>query len=491
MTPLIERTCTAVTHRIAGVKVEGDSHTIQLDAPDARPLYRVPEAGSTMVEQALEAAVAARRGWRLAPARERAAVLLDAARRLRQGAGPATRTIVLESGKPIRQARGEVERAAGALEDYAHFARSAGGTVEADHSDGVWGMELLEGIGVVAVICTWNLPLQLCALKVGAALAAGCPVVVKTSPFAPQAPEYLISALEEAGLPAGCASILHGDSVATETLVSHPLVDAVSFTGHDRTGRDVMRQAAAGPKKVLLELGGKSANIVFGDAPLERAVAGVAAGVVRNQGATCTAGTRILVERSLYESFTERLCGALGNVRVGDPFEAATEVGAIRHQGLYERIRTALEQACAGGGTLLAGGGWVEVPGRTGHYLQPTLVGDVGNDDPLCRDELFGPVAAVIPFEGTETAIEIANENSYGLAAGIWSADLERLEYVWRRLDVGTVYINSYHRIDGIPLASAGRKRSGFGSEGGKRGMEELMATKSVHMPRLGSVSGS
>ncbi|MGN6558626.1 MAG: aldehyde dehydrogenase family protein [Solirubrobacterales bacterium] len=324
---------------------------------------------------------------------------------------------------------------------------------------------------------------------VGAALAAGCPVVIKTSPLAPQAPGYLGSALEGAGLPAGCASILHGGAAAAARLVSHPLVDAVSFTGHDRAGREVMRQAAAGPKKVLLELGGKSANIVFADAPLERAVAGVTAGIVRNQGATCTAGTRILVERPLYESFTERLCEALASVRVGDPFGAEAEIGAIRHRDLYERIQAALEQACACGGALLAGGREIEVAGRSGHYLQPTLVGGVGNDDPLCRDELFGPIAAVIPFEGTEAAIELANESSYGLAAGVWSADVERLEYVWRRLDVGTVYINSYHRIDGIPLASAGRKRSGFGAEGGKRGMEELMATKSVHMPRLGSVS--
>ncbi|HEV3071812.1 MAG TPA: aldehyde dehydrogenase family protein [Solirubrobacteraceae bacterium] len=473
-----------VEHLIAGAPVAGDDHEVGVDAPDAVPYCSYPLASEDELDVAVMAARRALRHWRRTTWRERAELLRRAARNLSLHAGALAQVIVRETGKPIKQAEAEVRRAARVFEDYANLAGAERHSAMPDYSAEVWGLELREPAGVAALIGTWNLPAQISAAKIGAALAAGCTVVFKPSPRAPCVAAYLVEALVSAGLPPDCLQVVHGGEATTAELVSHPSVAVVSFTGRDAAGRAVMRAMSSGLAKPVLELGGKSANIVFADADCDGAVAGALSGIVRNQGATCTAGSRILVERGLLDPFVSGLCNAVGRVQVGDPYLPQTEVGAIRHLDLYQSIVSELEQATARGGEILVGGEPVEVVGRTGSYLRPAVVIGLSNEDELARHELFGPVAVLIPFDGIEEAIELANDSDYGLAAGIWSSNIETLEHAWSELEAGTIYVNSYGRIDNIPLPAAGRKSSGFGAEVGIRGIEEFATSKSVHLPR-------
>ena len=455
-----------------------------LDAPDHQEYARAPRAGGDAVEAAVMAAGRAlETAWRGSTAAQRARVLNGAAEALRAHRAAIANDVVLESGKPIGQAESEVERAASALEVFAATAHAVTGTVVDRSSVRAWGFELREPVGVVGVIGTWNLPIQLGALKVGAALAAGCTVVVKPSPLAPLAALHLVRALHEAGLPRGAASVVQGEEATAQALIGADGVNAISFTGRDSTGREVMALAARGPKKVILELGGKSANVVFADADLDAAARGIVAGIARNQGATCTAGSRILVDRRVAGDVLERVTALVRELRVGDPFERATEVGAIRTQALGDLLRQELREAEDRGGAVVCGGEDVDVPGREGTYIRPAVVAGLKPGDRLAVQELFGPIGVVFEFDSFDEALALANASRYGLAAGIWSRDLATIRRAWSRLDVGTVYVNSYHRIDGLPLTSGGRKASGFGLEGGLRGVEELLTTKSVHFP--------
>jgi acyl-CoA reductase-like NAD-dependent aldehyde dehydrogenase len=472
-------------HWIDGSPVAGSDFEVGHDAPDAIPYYRVPAASEAQVGAAVAGARAALRGWRRATARERGRVLRRAAAHLEGRVAEIAPVIVRESGKPVTQAEGEVRRAVAALEDFAAYASIDRSSATPRYSSEVWGIEVREPVGVAAVVGTWNLPLQIFATKIGAALAAGCTVVLKPSPLAPCSAHFLVEAFEHAGLPTGAMQLVHGSVDTTKHLVAHPDVAIASFTGKDSSGRAVMAAMARALTKPLLELGGKSANIVFADADLDRAVPGLVAGFVRNQGATCTAGTRIMVEREVYDETVARLRSALATVEVGDPYLADTQVGAMRHRELYGSVLSEIELSRDRGGEVLSGGNPVTVVGRTGSYLAPTLLGGLSNRDRLCRGELFGPLAVILPFSGADEAVELANDSDYGLAAGLWSRDMEKLEYVWAELEVGTVYVNSYHRIDGIALPAGGRKGSGFGLEGGTAGVEEFTTAKSIHIPRF------
>lgn len=480
-----DREVLALGHLVSGEEVSGGQETVVLDAPDASAYCRIPQADEELVGHAVSQARQAFREWRRETAAKREAILRRGAEDLLDCMGQIASMIVRETGKPIRQAEGEVARAAATFEEFASATRIDRGSLISRHSPAVWGLELREPLGVAAVIGTWNLPLQIGALKISAALAAGCTVVAKSSPLAPQATMALAEALYAAGLPNDCLHVLHGDQETSRALVSHPNIAVVSFTGRESSARAVMSAASDSLAKPVMELGGKSANIVFGDADLDRAIPGLVAGFVRNQGATCTAGTRILVERQVFDEVVSRLTAAVARVRVGDPYLVETEVGAIRTRDMVDALEMELEMARSRGAEQLTGGGPVVVKGRTGGYLQPAVLTGVTNQDPLCRRELFGPVAVVLPFEDEQDAVEQANDSVYGLAAGIWSSDSQRVERVWGELDVGTVYVNSYHRIDGIPLPAGGRKASGFGLEVGLRGLDEFMTSKSVHIPRV------
>lgn len=472
-------------HDLGGQVVGGSEHCAMADAPDGALLYNVPEATENELDRAVELGVRAFRSWRRSTQAERGAVLRAAAGALRSRRAELGRLLVRETGRVIDQAEREVDGAARILEQYAQVDLAESNRVISRASARVWGLETLEPLGVAALISAWNVPLQLAAHKVAAALASGCTAILKPSPQAAASAHHLADALREAGLPQGVLSVVHGGAQAARTLVSHPDVKVVSFTGGDAAGREIMAMAAGGLKKVVLELGGKNANVVFADAPMDRVVDGLVAGFTRNQGAVCTAATRIVIQREVYEETLENLVRALKAVRVGDPYTSGPAMGALRSPALAASMDTAITGALDHGAVGHWGGDPVEVQGRSGCYRTPALIAarDL-SDMPLNGQELFAPVAVAAPFDDEQELVAEVNNSAYGLAAGLWTGDAERAERIWDQLEVGTVYINSYHRIDAIPLASGGRKSSGFGSEGGRRGVEEFMAPKSIHFPR-------
>ncbi|MEU6232357.1 aldehyde dehydrogenase family protein [Kitasatospora sp. NPDC047058] len=474
-------------HDIGGRPAGGTGHREVLDAPDARPLYEVPEATDAEIDRAAGLAAGAFRSWRRSTQAERAAVLRGAAARLRERRGELGALLVRETGRVAGQAVREVDGAARILDQYAQVDLAESGRVINRSSPRVWGVEVAEPLGVAALVSAWNVPLQLAAHKVGAALTAGCTAVLKPSPLAAAAVQGLADALYAAGLPHGVLSVLHGGADTARALLAHPEVRVVSFTGGDAAGREIMAAASDGLKKVVLELGGKSANAVFADAPMDRVVDGLVAGFTRNQGAVCTAATRILIQRQAYDEVVERLSRAVKNLQVGDPYTAGPEIGALRHAELAATMDTVLAGSRLQAGVTVTGGERVEVAGRTGSYRAPALI-TAGRtaDVPLARRELFTPVAVVVPFDDEDELVAAVEDSDHGLAAGLWTGDVERAERIWDQLTVGTVYLNSYHRIDAIPLASGGRRASGFGSEGGRRGVEEFMAPKAIHFPRTG-----
>jgi acyl-CoA reductase-like NAD-dependent aldehyde dehydrogenase len=471
-------------HIIAGVRhSRRTTALIVADAPDAIPAFAVAEATAADIDAAAHATTEGFRLWRRTPGPQRAAVLHRAAAEFALMAEEVAQVLVLETGKPLAQARSEVKRACGALVENANHAATATGLVLDDQSCAVWGVELSEPRGPSLIVSPWNMPVQLAAIKVGGALAAGCSVVIKPSPFAPASVDYLHAAFERAQLPTGCLSVIQGGSQTVKKLVEHPAIKIVSLTGNDTTGREIMSIAARAPKKVILELGGKSANIVLADADLDAATRGIIAGFVRNQGAACTTASRVLVAAEVVDEVTERVLDAAGAVVVGDPYDDV-DMGAIRHKALYDHLQECLTRVAERGGKVI-GGEPVGVPGRTGYFMRPAVILNLSNDDPIARNELFGPIAAIIPVSGVDEAVRISNDSHFGLAAGIWSRDLPTLQHVWEELEVGTVYVNSYNRIDGIPLATEGRGASGFGVENGAAGVAEFRCTKSVHLPRL------
>lgn len=456
------------------------------DAPDAAPAFLISAAPVDQIDEAMDRAAVAYPSWRRTPAPARAGILRSVGNELRKLSEDFARLIVRETGKPITQARSEVARSASTFDILASEIEVERVQAITGYSSNVWGLELREPRGVAVVINSWNMPLQLAAVKVGAALAAGCTVILKPSPLAPVSSVWLCRAFLRAGLPPGVLAVIQGGSDAGRALVIDPRVKVVSLTGGDTTGREVMALAAtSGPKKVILELGGKNANIVFEDARIDRAVSGLIAGFVRNQGAACTSATRILIQKSVYDEVVERMSEALSEVVVGDPYLSGTSMGAIRHRALYHRLTEAVEQISERSERLV-GGTPVAVAGRRGYYMRPGLMIGVSADDPAHRVELFGPLATVTPFSDAQDAVAIANATPFGLAAGVWSEDADLLQHVVGELDVGTVYVNSYHRIDGIPLAAEGRGASGFGVEHGRAGLDEFRCSKSVHHPLSG-----
>lgn len=469
-------------HLIAQKLLSGGPAMRVHDAPDDEYLYDCPEASATELNLALDAATEGFRGWRSSRSTERAEALSGAARLLRARAGEVTPLITRETGKPLRAAEQEVLSAARILDNYAAAVPVDVHRTVRGYSGRVWGLELCEPAGVAGLITSWNLPVQIAAQKAGAAIAAGCSFILKPSPLAAASPLALVQALVDAGAPAEVCNVLQGGPATAQSLAARDGIAVLSITGSEHTGRDLMRSAATGLTRCVLELGGKNANIVFADADIDAAIAGSVPAIIRNQGAVCTAGSRILVERPLFEEFVSRLAAALDQVVVGDPYEDV-DMGAIRSPALADRIRDAVRSARDHGAVVHTETKPVTVPGRSGAYLRPALVSSVPDDHELWQEELFGPVAAIRPFTDEDEAVRVTNASRFGLAAGVWSRDFDRCERMGSRLEVGTVYLNSYHRIDSVPLASSGRKRSGFGAEGGPTGVAEFLRTKSVHIP--------
>jgi acyl-CoA reductase-like NAD-dependent aldehyde dehydrogenase len=338
-----------------------------------------------------------------------------------------------------------------------------------------------EPLGVVAAIIPWNSPLLLLAWKLAPALAAGNTVVVKPSEYTSASTLEFMQLIEQAGFPAGVVNVVTGFGAEVGTpLVEHPLVAKVAFTGSDATGQRIYEAAARGLKRVTMELGGKSPNIVFDDAHLENAIKGVISGIFAATGQTCIAGSRLLVQRSIHDQFVEKLVSFSRTAKMGNPMDLATQVGPVTNKPQFEKILKYIDIARGEGAQSVLGGSRATRPEcGDGWFVEPTIFTGVKNAMRIAQEEVFGPVLAVIPFEDDEEAIAVGNDVAFGLAAGVWTQNMRRAFSMAERLQAGTVWVNTYRAVSYLS-PFGGYKRSGLGRESGQEMIREYLQTKSV-----------
>ncbi len=435
----------------------------------------------------LDAAVAsARRAfedrrWAGLSGAARAGVLLRAAEILRRRRDEIAYWETLENGKPISQARGEIEHCIACFEVGAGAARMLHGDSFNSLGDDLFGMVLREPIGVVGLITPWNFPFLILCERVPFILASGCTMVVKPSEVTSATTLLLAEVLDEAGLPAGAYNVITGSGrVIGQALTEHPDVDMLSFTGSTAVGRSCVHAAAdSNFKKLGLELGGKNPIIVFADSDLEDAADGAAFGISFNTGQCCVSSSRLIVERSVAAEFEKLLAEKMARIRVGDPLDEATQVGAITTEAQNATILDYIAKGKAAGATLLAGGEALDL-GR-GQYIAPTLFSGVSRDMAIARDEIFGPVLCSMHFDTVEEAIQLANDTVYGLAASVWTKNIDKALTVSRRVRAGRFWVNTI-MVGGPEMPLGGFKQSGWGREAGMYGVEEYTQVKSVHV---------
>src|SRR5258706_1094503 len=386
----------------------------------------------------------------------------------------------LDNGKPIFESRYvDVPMVCDVFRYYAGWATKIHGET-INLRPNAFTYTLREPLGVVAAIVPWNFPLLLASWKLAPALAAGNTVIWKP------ASQTTLSALRvgelmlEAGVPPGVVNILPGPgAVVGMGLVKHPGVDKVAFTGSTVVGKEVMRNAADTVKRVTLELGGKSPNIVLADANMDEAVKGATTGIFYGKGEVCAAGSRLFVEKKIHDEFMSKLVDRAKKLKPGDPLDPKTRLGAIVSEQQMNTVLGYIEAGKSEGGKLVAGGNRVSVDGGKGYFLEPTIFDDVDNKMKIAQEEIFGPVLATIPFDDVEQVADRANQNIYGLAAAVWTNDVKKAHAIVRRLKAGTVWVNAYNLYD-VALPFGGYKQSGFGRELGAVAMEHYTETKSV-----------
>jgi aldehyde dehydrogenase (NAD+) len=435
------------------------------------------------VHEAVDAAAAALPAWRDTPVQDRAAVLHRLADLLEAEDELSTRLNALDNGTPVSvMASGRY--AAAWTRYYAGWADKLDGEVLPVHAAGALDLTMVEPFGVVGAIVPWNGPMMGMGQKVAPALAAGNTVVVKPPELAPFGAVRFAELALQAGLPAGALNVVPGGAEAGQALVRDRRVRKVSFTGGTRTAQAVMEAAAADVTPVALELGGKSANIVFADADLDRAVpvaAFLGAGLLSGQG--CALPTRLFVHDDVYDEVTERVVAQVRALPVGDPLDRASIVGPVVNEGACQRVLGVIDRAGADGATLLTGGARADGDLADGFFVTPTVFGDVAHGSDLATHEVFGPVLAVLRFRDEDEVVAMANDSEFGLAAYVHTRDLSRALRVVERLDVGTVTVNGFPPMS--PSAPfGGTKGSGFGREGGRHGIEEFVQRKNVTLLR-------
>ena len=442
---------------------------------------RAPDSGEADVDDAVRAAKAAFADWRDTPAAERARLLNHLADLVERDLDAFAEAESRDSGKPLALARSlDIPRAVSNLR---FFAAAATQFASESHAmEGGVNYTLRQPLGVVACISPWNLPLYLFTWKIAPALAAGNTVVAKPSEVTPLTAFMLAERCREAELPPGVLNIVHGGGAVGAALVEHPEVRAVSFTGGTETGRRIAAAAAPSFKKLTLELGGKNPSIVFADCDLDSALEGTVRAAFANQGEICLCGSRVLVEKSLYPRFRDAYVERVRALRVGDPMDAATDQGALVSRQHLENVLAAVERARTEGGTLLCGGKRVTVGGercRDGWFMAPAVIEGLPPGSAANQEEIFGPVATLLPFGSENEAVEIANGTAFGLSASVWSRDVQKCHRVAAALESGLVWINTWMLRD-LRVPMGGVKSSGLGREGGFEAMRFFTEPKNV-----------
>ncbi len=459
--------------------------TYRVESPaSGRHVATVADAGPEDVELAVAAAAESfEHGvWRRRTAAARALVLHRIAELLVERQDLLARMESLCSGKPIRDCRAEVAAAARYFRFYAGIVPLMTGNTIPVNASGL-DFTLREPIGVCALIVPWNGPLAIAAKKAAPALAAGNSVVLKPAPPTPLTALELERCAREAGLPGGVFNVVTGAGPDPgRWLVAHPRVDKVSFTGSTRTGRDILKNAADGIKRVSLELGGKSPNIVFADADLARVVESAAWAVYWNGGQDCCARSRVIVERPIYDRFVEQLAARGSRMRVADPLRPDTEIGSLISAEQRDRVLGFIARAREAGASLHGGGEVVMAEGlEAGNAISPVVVADVDPEAEIAREEVFGPVATVIPFRTEEEAIALANGTEYGLSGSLWTRDIGRAIRIVKEIRSGLLSVNS-DTSSYLEAPFGGRKRSGIGREQGLEGLYDFTELKNVYI---------
>ena len=468
---------------IGGEWVEGAKKFNTINPATGEVLTSIAEASRSDVDRAVAAARLALEdrngGWRKLSASERGRLIWRLADLVEKNIDEMAELETLDNGKPIFESRYvDIPMVVDVLRYYAGWATKIHGET-VNSFETAFTYTLREPVGVVGLIMPWNFPLLLASWKLGPALACGNTVVLKPAEQTPLTALRLGELVIEAGFPAGVVNVVTGGPETGKSIVGHPGIDKIAFTGSTAVGKEIMRGAADSLKRITLELGGKSPNIVFADSDIDSAVKGAINGIFYGKGEVCNAGSRLFLERGLKDEFTEKLVARAAKMRPADPLDPKTRLGAIVSQEQMKTVLGFIEAGKKDGATLVAGGKQVKIEGSNGYFIEPTIFGDVKNDMTIAQEEIFGPVLSVLAFDDVEEVIEQANNNPYGLAAAVWTRDIKKAHMVSRRLKAGTVWINTYGLMD-ASLPFGGFKSSGMGRELGMQAIEHYTEVKTV-----------